>query len=271
MPTDGDYGYSAETYWKNEDFRGLIRMLLGITKAAWKVNKQRPYQYFDLNAGPGIYRPNGGMVPLWPDDMPPVAEIHGSPIIFLQEATKAASHYRAHLFERDLRHAASLTEATNSYHNVVLYGDNGGATEYLDELPPACYGLVYSDESGHVPPFDLLAELSKHPRTRIIDVLIYYSAATHKRARCAGCVKGKESLVDSLKRINKAVWIVRKPRNKHQWTFLLGTNWGDFPQWKKRGFYSVESPEGAEILERLNYSADERAEMRLAEALPVLF
>ena len=41
-------------------------------------------------------------------------------------------------------------------------------------------------------------------------------------------------------------------------TFMLGTNWKKFPEWKKEGFYRIDTEEGQRVFRRLNWTAGER-------------
>jgi hypothetical protein len=68
--------------------------------------------------------------------------------------------------------------------------------------------------------------------------------------------------MDYIKSIDKKCWIVRKPETQWQWTFLIGSNWVKFPEWKKERFYNLESKEGKEIMERVMYTEEEQFELR---------
>jgi hypothetical protein len=62
--------------------------------------------------------------------------------------------------------------------------------------------------------------------------------------------------------VGKQHWLVRKPsKNQHKWTFLLGSNY-PFKDYKKIGFIRLETDEGAEIFESLNYTEQERRDRR---------
>ena len=58
--------------------------------------------------------------------------------------------------------------------------------------------------------------------------------------------------------VGKKQWLIREPIGKHQWTFMLGTNWKKFPEWKKEGFYRIDTEEGQRVFRRLNWTAGER-------------
>lgn len=271
MPKSGDYGYSEETAAKNADLRGLLMMHTQICKN--RVSQRCPYQYMDLNAGPGIYTPRAAQADLWGNaEQPAPAEIHGSPLIFLDCAQTRRIPYRAVLFEKDNRHRASLTAALSAHPSVTIEGDHDDAPRHMCNCPRCgrlAQGIIYSDESGHIPPFQLLATLASQPHYKQVDLLIYYSATAHKRARG---LFGGDRLTQCLKPIPKKEWLVREPRGRHQWTFLLGTNWEDFPAWGKRGFYRIGSERGQRVLKRLDSSADElrEAETSVCTALSFL-
>jgi hypothetical protein len=64
--------------------------------------------------------------------------------------------------------------------------------------------------------------------------------------------------------IGKAVWIVRRPYETFGWTFLIGTHWDSFPQSKQHGFRGLWTPQGREIMRRLDYNWEEyRGQLRL--------
>jgi len=57
--------------------------------------------------------------------------------------------------------------------------------------------------------------------------------------------------------IDKRVWLVRQCSGRHQWTFLLGTNWDSFPEFHNHGFFKADSPVGQQVLEQLDNTATE--------------
>lgn len=241
------YATSACTGTKDFHFRELLRTHIRVVKAimrkyAWA---QQTYFYWDLNSGPGI------------DDQRRV----GSPIEFITLADEAELKYQAYFFEQNPKHAARLKELVSD-NAIVVEGDHN---DTLPQLLAAiggtgnAYGLMYADPTGKIPPFDLIGEVTSHKQFARIDQLIYVSSANIKRGLMAhpGSIR---RLNEYLTLINKKFWIIREPQAKHQWTFLLGTNWTDFPEFEAIGFYRMDTERGKEILHRLSTTNKERIE-----------
>jgi len=236
-------GCSEYTPIKQEQLRGILEMHIRMVKGIIERSKwAHPiYHYFDINAGPGIYN-----------------EIEGSPIIFLKLATsrELCLNYKAVFIESNTQSYQKLLENTKTYPNreVILGDHNVEMRHFLDKRYPSVLGILYNDPTGQRPSFDLLAEVNKYyPR---LDLLIYCTATNIKREVHSG-QSSSETLLDGLDKIDKKTWIVRKPMGKQQWTFLIGSNWEKYPDWKKARFYNVESEEGQEILAELNYTTRE--------------
>jgi len=88
-------------------------------------------------------------------------------------------------------------------------------------------------------------------------IYFHLSASNFKRILKSSSSDFDLRLTDCLNRILKKRWIVREPVSRHQWTFLLGSNWKKFPEFRKMGFYNLGSRKGKEILSRLIYTAEE--------------
>lgn len=247
-------GQGDHTQQKQDDFQGLlslhIKIVDGITSKpsnAW----QRYYTYIDMNAGPGLY--NG---------------IVGSPILFLSQIERTSIPYSATLIEEEQCNATELNDRVSllGYHGIVkVVNDNHDHALRNGAAPTkSTYGMIYHDPNG-APNFELLAELSRKPAFQRIDFVIYLGATTIKRARGMEKALGKNAkfklLTDYLNSINKKTWIVRKPVGKNQWTFAVGSNWVNLPDWRKRGFYRIDTPEGKSVLERLTYTDGELDDM----------
>ena len=80
-----------------------------------------------------------------------------------------------------------------------------------------------------------------------MDFMMTYAATSHKRQIKAKACSATERLPGLLSKIKKKFWLIREPTGKHQWTFLIGTNWADFPRWNKKGFYGITTKRGQEI------------------------
>ena len=155
--------------------------------------------YVDMNAGSGW---NGGV------------NCIGSPMLFLEEATKHDFEKDVHFIEENPESVASLSERlrVGGFDNFYIWNGN-----HNDVLPTILqktekrYGLVYHDPNG-LPSFDLLRDASKNPNFRFVDVLIRISGTNYKRIR-NGTKKVSSTirypnLKDQLKSINKKEWII---------------------------------------------------------------
>lgn len=270
MPKHRDLGYGQFTPDKAEAFRAILQMQMIIARAViQKYQKQKysslPYLYLDLTAGPGYSDFN--------------KQIKGSPLIFLELANQPLRigkskdkflrpvPYEAHFFEKDAEFAARLENEIASFRTLHdCQGLTVHCADYTDSATGVCaiwsvpqkyrYGLIYVDPSGNLPDFGIFACLAKKfPR---VEILIHISATVVKRRAQAHDIP--ERLADLIEKIPKTHWLIREHRqgDKHQWTFLMGT--GDkklFKGLKKMQFYSIDSPEGQRILERLNYTRRE--------------
>jgi hypothetical protein len=89
-----------------------------------------------------------------------------------------------------------------------------------------------------------------------VDLLSYVSATQYKRRR--GGDPGRPFLSDHIRAVDKRVVLIREPIGAWQWTFVLWSNWARMPQWEKRSFFRLDSPQGADVIERLDLSKKER-------------
>lgn len=259
MPVINGVGFSDSTEVKQKDFEVIVKThvkaaCMGIiNKNKWSDN---PYMYFDMNAGPGFY--NG---------------ISGSPIIFLDEAAKYNNTlFNVFLFEsnelncNELKKNISDRQYPENINIKILNSDS--CLDILNHVPSSGYpkyGLIYSDPTGQVPPFDTLAQISNIHQCKQIDIVVNFAAATIKRLRGSKLCSESQTLKDHLSAINKQYWMVREPCSKHQWSFVIGSNWRDFPAFKKQAFYGIESRRGTSILNYLNYSKKEKTVERIKQ------
>lgn len=269
MPKVGSVGVSKETRFKQHDFYNImdihmncVQSILG--KHGWTYPA---YCYLDLNAGPGSYSDPQGH------------RIVGSPLLTLELASDKGLPLIGALCEHDPtehnRLAFSLiteSHCTQFPHDPWSFSANNGqqilqvypqdyrqawpavSAQFSALQPPCLYGLLYSDENAKVPPFDLFASWAQ--RFPLIDILIYLSAASIKRVFYAPHTPLQHRLDALIAGIDKKYWLIRDPSGKHQWTFLVGTNWKDMKPFRK-GFYSIATPKGADILHQLSVNAKE--------------
>lgn len=251
MPVENGVGWGDHSEDKQNDFRSLLSLHINLVDKMTQspnLKWKRDYTYIDMNAGPGCY--NG---------------IIGSPVAFLDRIEQTDIPYKATFIEQEPINAKSLNDLVSSRklrgEINVINSDHDSALRN-DAIPKAAKcGLIYHDPSGNVPSFDLLSDISRQKPFQYMEFLIYLSATNIKRVRRYEEAAGKDAkiklLTQYLTGINKKIWIIRKPEGKHQWTFALGSNWVDFPAWEKKGFYSISSPEGRDILAHITYTANE--------------
>ena len=203
----------------------------------------RKYLYIDTHAGGG-----------------PDCYGLGSPVCFMNAILKHELDFDAHFIERESANVAGLERAGLSAHRhtTIHHGDNKIVVpDILKSTPPEVYGLVYMDPNG-CPDVELREQITRSKK--YVDIMVRVNSSAMKRARCA---HGGNSLMDVLG-IPKAKWLIREPleSDKWQWTFLFGTNYTLWNQWKGQRFYATDSLEGGRILEKLNFTKAETAAMR---------
>lgn len=245
MPiVNGVVGVSKFTHEKASVFSGMMDIHTTIVKGILGRGKCEPfYHYIDLNAGPGVYLD---------DQNRPVV---GSPITARLYLISKKIPYKMYLIDKDPlvykqleRHMASAYIPKGSKH--FLYSQDCNAITpsiRFQESHPVCHGMVYADPSGQIPPFNLFRSLSYIRQYSRIDFMMTYAATSHKRQIKAKACSATERLPGLLSKIKKKFWLIREPTGKHQWTFLIGTNWADFPRWNKKGFYGITTKRGQKI------------------------
>jgi hypothetical protein len=246
-----DEWVSAETKPKEDDFRGILRMHLQICKGIRSRQRCAPYLYADLYAGRGQLEFGALRFP-------------GSPIVFLDEAREAGMPYEAVYFERDRHEAALLSAAVTSFgpgQRPAIFNEafETGFTRWLKAAghQPMRYGLIFSDPIRDEIPHRVLAQAAAMlPR---VDILSYVSATQYKRRR--GVDPGRPYLSDHVKAVGKKVVLIRRPQTAWHWTFIMFSNWENMPEWRKHGFYRLDSETGAEIMRQLDLSEREHREV----------
>lgn len=257
MPIENGVGYGEYTGVKIEHLSTILAMHMAITQAVIKKYSyyEPTYHYIDLTAGKGS-TPGGNP---------------GSPIVFLNKAsdTKFHTSYRADLIEREQSNIDELQKtisahpmSTSQQGNIYFH-----CGEYEQIIPQLLIvkkekqlGIVYVDPSGDLPDFNTLAYISSmRPR---MEILLYLSATNVKRQ----FQQTQKFLADFLSETEKQHWLIRKPfkGDKHQWTFLLGSNSDLFKPYSsiRSYFYILNSPEGQEVFEKMNLSQEQRIEQK---------
>lgn len=251
MPFDGPAGFSKDTPVKQEHFRTVLQVHLLVVQAILQKHSwaHREYLYLDLTAGPGIV--DGAM---------------GSPLIFLQEATRLGIPFRAYFCEQKPNAVLRLREAVNRLHAKVgpfsgvwsvLEGDSKDTigsliANKLRGLPAKGYGLAYADPNGTDIPIDTMRRLADVPKLATLDFLVHVGATHYKRG---GLKTGL--LRTDLRRIGKPYMQFREPIGIHQWTFAILTGWNAFPKFAPIGFWPADSPAGQRIEDLLNLTREE--------------
>lgn len=247
---------SGETKPKEDDFRGIIRMHTTLCKGILARSSSRPYLYVDLFAGPG-WIPDG-------DD-----RFEGSPLIAQTAMLDAGFPYQSIHFEQDPETAGQLRKALWEPRSMLWYPDPDSELVYAERCQEGFarwldangrqqdrFGLVYADPISDEIPHALLNKAADLlPR---VDLLSYVAATQYKRRR--GVDSDRPYLADHIRAVRKKVVLIREPIGAWQFTFILWSNWVDFPQWTKRGFYRLDSARGDQILDKLNLTARRRHE-----------
>lgn len=259
MPKIDDVGFSDTTPAKMERLRGIFAMHLAITQAVLEKNPRfsRKYHYLDMTSGKGSY-PDG---------------TEGSPIVFLENsrAEKFRIPFRADFIEQNHK---NLKELESSVEVRGWTGDNlhFHAGDYR-RIVRAIYssvienelGLAFIDPSGDLPDFDTLRFIAEmRPR---MEILIYISSTNVKRVE----QYTKKILADYLSKIPKSNWLISTPlaTDKFKWIFLLASNSDVFKDYKKIGFYRLDSKYGEELFAKVNLTEKQRNEI-LQPRLPSL-
>jgi hypothetical protein len=223
-----------------------MNLIVHITE---KWNKARPYTFFDLNAGPGMT-----------EDQQP-----GSPLIFRRIASEYMAqwpnfHFEATLYEADLQTYSKLVRVLGNDPRFIIKNENHDELrsellkkrDHPTKQDKWTFGAVYADPSNATLPWELL-ELFNHVYPRV-DIMINIACASYKRTIAQA---GYQTLADRLPTIKKH-WIVRKPFGKHQWSILVGTNWEDYPAWRRKNFYPWnDQGVGTSIFEKLVYTPEQ--------------
>jgi len=252
---------SPETHRKEADFAGLLDIHVNICRGINGRTRRAgdpPYLYVDLHGGPGWLRDDSGR------------EFAGSPLIALDALARAGLDCETIHFERDPDVAARLGAQVDPalYPSSTVYHGSfeESASRWLQSTRPHAYryGLVYADPISDPMPVATFNAFASHYQR--VDLLAYVAAnSQYKRTRA----QHGRRLEDDIAAVDKKHVLIREPETAHQWTFLLFTNWADFPSWERRGFHRLgRSGRGRDILTKLNYSESERLQL-VNEQLPL--
>ncbi len=245
---------TENTPLKHSHYREIIKFHLSICSVLKRKRPWTQYLYVDLNSGPGYYEKINEPC---------------SPIIFLSESNQhQILEPQSHFVEinpavfKELQN--TLFDLRNSHTNTnfqLYHMDNLMFSELFcrkySRRP--FMGLVFADPMGAgKSEFESLQQFSQ--TFPYVDLLIHLQGASIKRASHCPITSehGNLSLPDYLSLINKKKFLIRRPYDKHQFTFLLATNWMGFPEFKKIGMYDITSPEGKEIFNSIAFTQKER-------------
>ena len=275
MPVIDGVGQSDNTFLKQDTLRDLFSTHIKVSKGVFRKAKlyrmKSKYLYVDLNAGSGEYN-----------------NIQGSPLVFIQtyNNSKTKKPYLAQLCEIDTQSAESLRytckqlmtvvkeENTDETRTCILESSSGDILKIInrdnrmwvndtihnlsDDQGLQYMGMIYSDPNG-CETFENLRKLSNIKALRMVDIVMHISGTTIKRVCCSN--PNATRLIDGINSINKKYWWVRQPYGPFQWTFIIGTNWYDFPNLETCGFYRTDSTEGQRILNFISHTRKEMEQL----------
>ena len=264
---NGYIGHGVETPRKLMHFDGIMQWLVGSCAGRYK---HKPYYYVDLNAGSG--KPSAGR------------DLSGSPLLAAEilHDKYGDNSYEMICIEEDEDNLLQLKEHMLRYDADLLVNLNrikfihGDNNEHIKDIIAGMNrsgkGLVFHDPNG-APTWELMKSFQGLPEQ--VDTLLYVAAnRSVKAVHRASQKKGwgfKPRLKDIMEVMDKKQWLIRDPSSAHQWTFLLGTNWTGIKDWKKKGFYRLETEEGHRAFHRMDLTRledlmEERCQW--GEALP---
>ena len=241
-------GRSIHTEIKQQHLKYFLDTHLKVSKAIMSKNPwfSKTFFYADVFAGDGGEENDSG-----------------SPVIF-EEVNSEINLPCSPIFIDE--NPVSVSRLQKKISSPVLTDKNDNILPKIS-LKKNQLGVLYIDPNGD-PPLkkgEFIQSFYQKQNTQRIDLLIYFSGTTIKRALKAPTAKRDTTLVDNLTNLPKKHWLIRTPVGKHQWSFLLGTNWPDFPGFKKIDFHKVSSVTGQYILKKINLTAKELSLLEIAK------
>jgi hypothetical protein len=262
MPKFNGYGYGEFTAKKFSDCDIFFRDYLGgpVCGVLAKYGDQHwcssEFHYIDMNAGPGIlpnlYDKKGKL-------LVPEGTL-GSPFIFNRHANLLKINYRADFIEKEsewgLQLSSNVIRNWIPRQNVRVWIDDhsNALRKILPTTEKWKFGLVYHDPNNGEISFDALKYcVQKRPK---YEILINFPGGLFKRS--PSHYKDEIYISLHLERLKK-YWFVKDlaKGDKHQWTFLLGTDWEGMKEYPSVGLMSILKPKGAKIFERIDKSKNQ--------------
>jgi hypothetical protein len=192
----------------------------------------------------------------------------GSPLVFLTvaESEKIQIPYRGDFVEVNEDNYKELKNAIKNHALLMnwkeisskIFFHNDNYEQIIPDLFPTLddkeLGLVFVDPSGNTPDTKTLKYISQmRPK---MELLIYLAATNIKRE----FEYKKKNLLDFMRETGKEYWLIKKPikGDKHQWTFLLGSNTDIFRDYKRIDFLRLDSADAQQFFPKLNLTAKQR-------------
>jgi hypothetical protein len=280
-------GCSKDTALKQKDLKRILGVGIGLAGYECKKKNGRGayYRYFDLTAGPGIYRKINKKGEVSNN------VIVGSPLLamdsLIKQNEKFGLGFHVYFFDKTKRNLELLHANLERHYQIdsfnkrwvnYIHGDyRDEAFKYFGSegyeftlgtrFPTHPLGMVYCDTNGGCPDFHFLARMFGVgvPHVidcyRRIDLLVHLQIGLLKK-NCAGIYgKFKEHkclIKDEFRKIDnpssclftipkKYIYARECVDNKKKSTLVLFTNWAGYAdKWQKHGF--MDDKESREML-----------------------
>jgi hypothetical protein len=250
MPVNEDgCGLSKETIDK-ADMIDDLGFILNIVEIIWRkrgYNGMFPYQYIDLNCGPGAYYE--GM-------LPNVASV------FYRLFQKFSFPVHMHLIDKNPKMLELIANWVHSTPRIQVSYHCGLNTDIapqiINALPNAKHGLLVSDPNGPKHLDELIKAIALLDKARYIDWLFHLSGTAINRARNCKKIAFNWFLTDYLEMTGKKRCLLKaSPNRRDKWLLAFATNFVNMGEWKGNGWFFTDKPDGRELLRYLNLSKDE--------------